>query len=376
MKYEILQEIASKGGQEEKKFYYTYHDNSANRIVKRVCRGCTTLEEARIFASQVVEKKGTQYLIMTITRSMYFPGSSHLTRLQNFGRNLCQKTIHQKRQFIELIQHDFGNQRLDKLQIKTIEEFLIKDTRHSGSWKNFYLDTFGEIYTESIWMCEKPISKPRFMRFARNTKKADILATEELINFLSFNNWSNYRDFLIFLCISSCGLRVGEARALRVDQILFEDKFLLINGFCLYNGQRTNYNKKGSCDNKKIRVAPLPDQTYLLLKNYVDYNHLKDSDFIFQSETKKPLTQKYLEKTFKKQICAAGINTDARKLVPQSLRYTYVTRMRRDLNVELVQKIVGHTTVAMTEYYTRNIVDDMVRGLEQTKSAANKLFSN
>ena len=178
----------------------------------------------------------------------------------------------------------------------------------------------------------------------------------------------------MFLCIASCGLRIGEARALKVYQLLSNDKFLLINGFCLYNGVRTNYNKKGSAADKKIRVAPLPDDTYQLLKNYIEANKLSHDDFIFRSKTLNPLTQKYLENTFKKQTIKAGIAVGNRKLVPHSLRYTYVTRMRRDLNVEQVQKIVGHTSIEMTEYYTRNLVDNMVASLSNTTKAVNQLF--
>ena len=49
--------------------------------------------------------------------------------------------------------------------------------------------------------------------------------------------------------------------------------------------------------------------------------------------------------------------------------------MRRNLDVESVQKIVGHTSVEMTEYYTRFGVQELIDGLQKTLPAAEKLFN-
>jgi integrase len=42
---------------------------------------------------------------------------------------------------------------------------------------------------------------------------------------------------------------------------------------------------------------------------------------------------------------------DGRKLVPHSLRYTYVSRMRRELAVKELLPMTGHTSVEMVDYY-------------------------
>ncbi len=82
------------------------------------------------------------------------------------------------------------------------------------------------------------------MRFARNVRKADIYTTEELNRFFDNELWENSRDHLIFLCIASFGLRLGEARALQLRQFIFDKNAVVIDGFCKRNGERTNYNKK------------------------------------------------------------------------------------------------------------------------------------
>ena len=70
----------------------------------------------------------------------------------------------------------------------------------------------------------------------------------------------------------------------------------------------------------------------------------------------------------------AGIEKGTRKLIPHSFRFTYVTRMRRGLSAETVQKLAGHSSVEMTEYYTRAAIPEMVEGLKEAVPAANMLF--
>ena len=230
------------------------------------------------------------------------------------------------------------------------------------------------IYKEAPFCGCEGLIKPNFMRFARNTKKADILTTEELNRFFDKELWENSRDHLIFLCIASFGLRLGEARALQLRQFIFDKNAVVIDGFCKRNGVRTNYNKKGSNEDKKWRVAVAPDSTMQLVYNYCFLNQIQSDDFVFVREGKVPVRNEYLEDVFERQLKKTGIGKNGRKLVPHSLRFTYVTRMRRDLPAELVQKIVGHTSIEMTEYYTRAAIPEMVAAIQNAIPAVNGLF--
>jgi integrase len=70
-----------------------------------------------------------------------------------------------------------------------------------------------------------------------------------------------------------------------------------------------------------------------------------------------------------------GIDTANRKIVCQSLRYTYVTRMRRELPAETVMKMVGHINVGTTDYYTdKRAVDESIAALTDAIHAADNLF--
>ena len=111
-----------------------------------------------------------------------------------------------------------------------------------------------------------------------------------------------------------------------------------------------------------------------LVLKYIDSHYLTENEFIFQRDDGRPLRQEYLESVFHRVLAKAGIDITDRKLCPHSFRFTYVTRMRRNLDAETVQKMVGHSSVEMTEYYTRAAIPEMVEGLNPARQAVNMLF--
>ena len=75
-----------------------------------------------------------------------------------------------------------------------------------------------------------------------------------------------------------------------------------------------------------------------------------------------------------RQLKKAGIEKGDRKLISHSFRFTYVPRMRRELPAEIVQKLTGHSSVEMTDYYTIVAIPEMVAALESTMPAADTLI--
>jgi len=100
----------------------------------------------------------------------------------------------------------------------------------------------------------------------------------------------------------------------------------------------TTFNKCGSDDDKKIRVAPLPDDFAEMMKKYIQDNNLGPYDYVFQRYGK-PIRKWLAEEWFRNILPASGINVGNLILTPHSLRYTYITRMRREVAGETVQKI-------------------------------------
>lgn len=339
---------------------------------QKICFNCKSKKDAESFVDKL-SNKDDQYLYKNIASQMYLEGSPHIKRLEMFGKKLTNETIKQKRSHIEFFLKRFGNRDIRSTRISEIELYLMNDS-HSGSFKNNVLDTIGTIYEETIWKCDIIIPKPKFQRFSRNSKKADVFDEWEMELILSKKTWENYEHYLIFNLIAACGLRISELRAVRPCQFLWKEKILIVDGFCKTNGERTNYNKKGSEENRKLRVVPLSDKIIRLYRKYIADNSIADGQLIFTREDGTPPRRETLEALFKRTLPKIGIKIGKRKLVPHSLRYTYVTQMSSMVDLEKVRKMVGHNSIAMTEYYNRFSLNSEIRSVQEAFPAVNKLY--
>lgn len=388
--YHIFKKSVQSKGKTVHKWYYYWNDPLTGVMHQKVCKGCKTQAEAYAFVSALpplfIEEKIT---ISSIGKWMYIPGSSHLERMEKLGKQYTLETLKCKRGLLDIFLAKFGDLELKDLTIPMVIDFLTEDP-HSGSWKNNFLTVVGDVYAEAPFMGLPYIPAPQFPKFRRNSIKKDVFTTDELnilfdeslwIN-LSSTKYANHPQFdeghkaiyLMFLCCIKCGLRIGEAIGARVNQFLFDQGMFVVDGFYRHNQLlRTNYNKCGSEEDKKIRVAPLPEDFSLIIQKYIAEKNLSGDDFVFQRYNK-PIRKWLAEEWFRRAVVSSGIKTKNRVLTPHSLRYTYITRMRRDVAGETVQKIAGHTSLAMTDHYTRAAIPEMVEAVKPAVEAANKLF--
>lgn len=362
--------VQGKNGKEVRRWYYWFYDTDGKRK-NRVCPNCTNRSDAEAYIKSLAPPLITKGdLIKDITASMFLSGSDHVLRKQELGAKFSIDGLKDYRRYILFIQELWGEIPITDLTVKTIISSLLSIDK-SSSWKNRVISVLKEVYAEAAWQGIS-VSFPSIPRFAKNYHKADILTSEEIQRFFVADNFPSHNVFLLFFLCLMCGLRLGEARALQYAQVNFEKKCLIVNGFLRRNGQKVPFLKKGSEDDPKWRVVILPDVAINHLRWYFQGNYYPD-DFIFTKEGK-PYRNEYLEACFKRALKKAGIDSEQKRLIPHSLRYTYVTRMRRYAPIELVQKLAGHTSEGMTEYYTRFSLEDSALAVAPALEAANKLL--
>ena len=286
MDYHVFKKaITLKSGEVRKRWYYYWVDPVTNVQHQKICVGAKTQSEAYAYIAKLQiseDDKESKLKIKNICKDMFLPESDHVKRLSLLGKNLRPRTLQNHRIFLNQIVSVFGERNLQELTVQKVNGYLMQLSDKSGSWKNSFLETLGFVYKEAQWLTDENIIKPEFSRFSRNSKKADIFTKEELDRFFDGNNCTNYgiREYLLFLITASCGLRLGEARGLRCSQVLEKEHALVIDGFLERDGNRTNYNKKGSEEDTKLRVTIIPDETLNLLMKYIKIKNLKDDDFL------------------------------------------------------------------------------------------------
>lgn len=396
MEYHIFKKKSNKNGKIKTSWYYWYWNYEHTKQIQKACKGCKTKYEAELYIQKLNPQTLTSSLIKDICAVMYVPGSMNYLRRQQLGKTIKENTLKIKRMYIRYITRDFGDIDIRDLTATKLLRHLMQIEEHSASWKNQYIGTIEDVYTEAIWQGIE-VNPPRFERFVQKSKKADILTMDEIRRLFVPENFPDEAPYLLLLLALSAGMRISEARAFTPEQLYFEQSAVLINGFLdRYTDFRNPYNKTGSEEDKRWRIALIPQETALKLKNYIIKTGKKDDELLFTHWTKKrvkeningmikwfelPLTEncyhmENIEDIFHNAVKKAGIDTTGRKITMHSLRYTYVTRMRNLYAGETVRKMVGHAEIEMTDYYTRNELSETLSALAAQNKKMLGFFDN
>lgn len=376
MDYKIFKKtILGKKGKKTKRWYYWWIDERGIQRQK-VCKHCSNRAEAAAFVAALSPLRRDVHTVAEIARDMFLPDSEHVKRRAAFGKGVVASTLRERRVYVEDIIARWGCYDIRDINVKDITTYLLGD-EHSASWKKHYISTIKEICAEAAWRGVN-VACPVFPSFMAKAVSADILSGEELRRLFVRENFANpimdsTKPYLLFLVSATAGLRIGEAQGLRASQFLFDRKALVIDGFLRRDGSRTTFNKAGSQDDRKIRVVLLPDGVLAEMREFLAKEGKSGGDFVF-THSGQTVPYQFLRKTFDDALARAGIDVAGRKLTPHSLRFTYVTKMRRTLPIDTVRKLVGHTDDKMTEYYTRGSLEDGLAAIAHTKRAVEGLF--
>lgn len=374
--YHVFRRHVKSGNKLVWRWHYWFEDIKTGKRVIRVCKNCTTRYEAELYVQSLNEKYNSKK-IKDIAEFMFIPGSDHVKRRQQLGKTIKKETLKESRRFIEHIIDQFGQWDIIDLTPKVVVNYLF-DVRRSASWKNQFTGTLKEIYKEANF-CGIKVQSLEFPRFNGKSKKSDVFTEIELKKLLKSENFDNYSAFVLFLLTAGAGLRISESRGFRGCQYLRDQKMIIVDGFMnRENNFRNNYNKTGTDDNPRWRVSILQSYAVDALENFlntqnceISANSGKDgADAVVFKYNDAPFRVEYLRRLFARAIKRAGIEANGRKLTMHSLRYTYVTQMRTVLSGEIVQKMVGHTSIEMTNYYNR---PDLLSAIDALAPAVKKL---
>ncbi len=164
------------------------------------------------------------------------------------------------------------------------------------------------------------------------------------------------RDQAIIELALGTGLRVSELSNLKVDDLF------------LKKGQNSLHVQNGK--GGKARIVQFGAEVKNLIRDYLEYRKSK-SVHLFYSQRNPQMTPSAIQQVFKRWAAKAGL---PKRYSIHSLRHTYATRLHKasGYNLRLVQKQLGHSSVATTQVYADVVAEDVSMALAnldlQTKS--------
>ena len=365
--------VKGKNGKTKRVFYYWYYENGVQKQKVIKDKSCKSIYDAAVYCSQLPPPRGKSAKIKNIAADMFIFGSEHLRRREQLGYSCKPATVRAKRQMLDCVVQQFGEYDLADVKIADVFNYLMRQSRTFG-WKNRFISTLRDVYQQATFDGMN-IPTPDFPTFKGASRKADPFNDDELPLLLNRKNFSCERNYLLFLLITTAGLRVSEARAFQARQFLPDLQMILVDGFMDgANKIRNPYNKCGSKENPKWRLVLIPEMTASALADFLAENRLNGNDFVFTTTNGNTLRICSIRCAFFSAIRRAGIAADGRRLTIHSLRYTFVTRTRAYLDADTVRQMAGHTAIEMTDYYTRRKIQDDKRNLSAYIGVANRFF--
>lgn len=424
MERHLFKRTETKKGRKEVRWYYWYYDESGKQV-KKSCgqhnKPCYLKREAEAYLAMLEEKdrqeqreyEDARKIRLRDVGATLYDSDSYFMKLKDaHGRNLQPQTIRQKKRIMMFILGEFGDRIPDTIEEGEIENFLVS-LDYKNSFKNAILSVFRDLFSECkrLSLVKHRLDIEGFLR--TNTRKKDILTMEQLSmmfpddrdklagvwsvrgsdRYIGIDGLAHTNGFMfgvMFRLMASTGLRPGEVRAICIDQI--QDGGLFINRMLDAYDVERSYLKKGNAENTRQRTVLLPSKMAELLNEYVKIRPHCDSGYIFSLHGEF-IRKGTLDRRFANGLMRLGIIgfekskdgngkvrtvTDKTKhLTPHSLRFTYNTYTVNSnlLPREVLRKMIGHNSEAMTDYYTRPDLDAELRGLQPYQKTVDDIWN-
>ena len=81
---------------------------------------------------------------------MFIPGSNHVERLAEHGKNLTFETLQRHRGLLDKIVAAFGEMELKDITPAIVDNHLRSLEKRSGAWKNSFLETVVHIQRSPV----------------------------------------------------------------------------------------------------------------------------------------------------------------------------------------------------------------------------------
>lgn len=204
--------------------------------------------------------------------------------------------------------------------------------------KNFY-----GFLVESEILEVSPFQKLKF-RFKQERRLPKTLSIGEVSKLLNcfndtvirtpFASKEYMRDAALIDLLVSTGIRIGEAAAITLDDIVTTEHTLLIHG-------------KGRKQRLIYVSSPV---TWARISALVKERKRERGSYLFVNRYNNPISIHGIEDIYKKYVKKAQINV---KSTPHYLRHTFATNLLANgADLRSVQEILGHASVATTQIYT------------------------
>lgn len=263
-------------------------------------------------------------------------------RLRNFSRKTAKAYLYYNKELLRFAS-DKSPKDISRQNIRDYLDFLVSSGK-SSSTLNLVINAlkfyYEKIIRRSFFSSDLGIKRPK-----TGKKLPVVLSKEEVARMIKATE--NLKHKLIIQILYSSGLRVSELISLKINDIDFDRKTVII--------------KEGKGNKDRITII-----SAVVLENVNKYiAEYRPLIYLFEGfEAGEKISVRTAQKIIENACQLSGINKDASA---HSLRHSFATHLlEQGVNLRYIQALLGHARLETTQIYTKvavnnfNQIDDLL----------------
>ena len=231
-----------------------------------------------------------------------------------------------------------GNINLDKIDLKTIDQFINEVYSRSTAGALLYYRTLKAAFSKAVvweYIPDNPFKKIKPPRQIKNYPT--FINDQEFELILSNTPYNFCKD--MFTVAYQTGMRLSELCNMKWSWIDLENKIIIPqNG----NGYTTK--------SKKSRIIPMSSKVYTIIKNRFDLRTEASDDFVFYHYKGMRFKEDYITHQFKKAVRRAMLNDSIHF---HTLRHSFASNLvQKGVSLYVVKELLGHSDLSTTQIYS------------------------
>jgi integrase len=237
-----------------------------------------------------------------------------------------------------------------KIDVINYQKYLQEKLKVCGKTIKNIIDVFKAFMNYLKNDLEVLIDVPRFPQIEIENKPFKWLSQDDQMKIFKFVP-EKHKDIIAFLMLHGC--RPAEARALRNKNVNLREQTITITA--TFSGNVYREKRKGK--RSKFVTIPIHQEMYIPMAIRIE-NNLPEAFVFINPNNGKPYTKNAIQRVWSSVRVAAGLDNSLR--LYDATRHSFASNLvNSGTTIYKVSKLLGHSSVKMTEKYTHSDVENL-----------------
>jgi len=326
---EILKTLPGSRWSEIKKQWHLTATRQVANMLKEKLKGYATIDDSQLeiqFSERQARKEEIRYaglLRETVAALEYFRMWMEQKR---YSDETVKNYLAQLHQFYRYFP---GNRHTD-ISVEDIERYNHEVILNNGLSVSYQRGLVGALKLFYSVTPGATIDLQKLERPFRESRLPEVLSKEEVQQLI--NVTTNVKHKALLSIIYSCGMRIGEAISLKINDLDKDRKLIKI------------VQGKG----RKDRYVPYSDKLRSLLRIY--YDQCKPKTYLFEGQYGGPYSERSAALVLQQAVSKCRIR---KKVTLHTLRHSFATHLLESgTDIRYIQELLGHNSPKTTMIYT------------------------